>query len=145
MIFWKILEVVMIFFQIFRKKSSRPRKFFKKLSKVTQVRFSNSLTTYFGCRTFWRLFLNLSSFPWILKEKKNFSSKSLMNSCGKFFFSFENRKITTATPKSVLFKICSQRLRHMIVFSFLVQQFTSIRHLGEQLFVRKFRDNIHYT
>ena len=72
------------------------------------------------------------------KEKKIFSSKSLMNSCWKSFFSFENRKITTATPKSVVFQICSQRLRDMIVFGFLVQQFTPIRHLSEYFVHRKF-------
>ena len=86
MTFWKIFKIGMTFFQNFRKKSSAPRNFFKKLSKVTQIRFSNSLTTYFGFRTFWRLFLNLSSFMWILKKKKFFSSKSLMNSCRKIFF-----------------------------------------------------------
>ena len=47
-------------------------------------------------------------------------------------------KITTATPKSVLFKICSQGIRNIIVFSFPVPGFTPIRHLGVPLFRRKF-------
>ena len=70
MTFWKIFKIVMIFLQNFEKKSSRPRKFFKKLSKVTQMCFSTSLTTYFGFRAFWRVFLILRSFPWILKNQK---------------------------------------------------------------------------
>ena len=92
MIFWKIFEVVMIFFQIFRKKSSRPRKFFKKLSKVTQTCASNPLTTYFGFRTFWWLFLNLSSFPWILKKKNKFFFKILNEFLRKKFFFFWKSK-----------------------------------------------------
>ena len=47
-------------------------------------------------------------------------------------------KITTATPKSVLFKLCSQGIRNIIVFSFPVPGFTPIRHLGVPLFRRKF-------
>ena len=78
------------------------------------------------------------------KEKKNFFFKILNEISKKIFFSFENRKITTATHKSVVFKICSQRLRYMIVFPFLVQQFTPIRHLGEYFVHRKSRDDIHY-
>ena len=92
MTFWKIFKIGMTFFQNFRKKSSAPRNFFEKLSKVTQIRFSNSLTTYFGFRTFWRLFLNLSSFLWISKKKKIFSSKSLMKSRRKKFFLLEFEK-----------------------------------------------------
>ena len=86
MTFWKIFKIGMTFFQNFRKKSSAPRNFFKKLSKVTQIRFSNPLTTYFGFRAFWRLFLNLSSFLWILKKKKFFFFKPLNEISKKNFF-----------------------------------------------------------
>ena len=86
MTFWKIFDGRMIFSWNFMTFRSVHQKSFKKSSKVTQIRFNNPLTTYFGFRTFWRLFLNLSSFMWILKKKKIFSSKSLMNSCRKIFF-----------------------------------------------------------
>ena len=51
-------------------------------------------------------------------------------------FNFE--KITIATPRSVLFKICSQPLRDMIVFSFPVPGFTPIRRLKEYFVDQKF-------
>ena len=104
MTFWKIFKIGMTFFQNFRKKSSATRKFFKKLSKVTQIRFSNSLTTYSGFRAFWWLFLNLSSFPWILKKKKFFSSKSLMKSRRKIFFLLKIEKSRVRLPSQLYSK-----------------------------------------
>ncbi len=129
MTFWKIFKIGMTFFQNFRKKSSAPRNFFKKLSKVTQIRFSNPLTTYFGFRAFWRLFLNLSSFLWILKKKKFFFFKPLNEISKKNFFSFENRKIKKTTCTSVFIEISSRQVRNTCINSVSVQGFTPIRKL----------------
>ena len=121
MTFWKLFKIGMTFFQNFRKKSSAPRKFFKKLSKVTQIRFSDPLTTYFGFRAFWRLFLNLSSILWILKKKKFFFFKILNEFLLKNFFSFENRKIENATCRSVFIEMCSREVRNTCINSVSVK------------------------
>ena len=75
----------MIFLQNFGKKSSRFWKFFKKLSKVTQSCASNPLTSYFGFRTFWRVFV----------AKKYFCDRCWKNKCffSLIIFLFEKRKI----------------------------------------------------
>ena len=129
MIFWKIFKIGMTFFQNFRKKSTKLRKVFKKLSKVTQIRFSNPLTTYFGFRAFWWLFLNLSSFLWILKKKNFFLFKILNEISQKNFFSSENQKIKKATCRSIFIKICSRQVRNTCINSISVQGFTPIRNL----------------